>query len=137
MIEILFGHFKGADITQTRLKDGHNHTVNIEYAVKHLQRTNTVNHHLCVVDRINLHAFAVLEVDNMNGRTVNDDTVGSTETAFDEPGEINLLFNKHQRLAGTGIIQKFKYIVTVLICTAFHFLAVIIKVFSDVRLFIT
>ena len=99
-----FIHSADADIAEPRLEDGQPDLVDIVDAVEDLQSAERIQHHLRIVLRRHLHAFAVLVIDDVHSPVGDHDAVGSAEAVLDVPGKIHSLLDEHDGI-GAGLLR--------------------------------
>ena len=99
---VLF-HDADTDIGFPGLVDGHADGINVVNAVKDLQRTQGIQHHLRIIHGADLHAFAVLIVHDVQFTVSDDNAVGGAEAVLYPAGEIHSLLDQDDRV-GAGLL---------------------------------
>ena len=81
-------------IAKARLEDGHAHRLDVIERLGHVQHTQPVDHELRVFLRVNLHALAQLQVNDVSYFIGDDDHVRCAEAAVHILGSVDALFHQ-------------------------------------------
>ena len=99
--QFFLAHGAGADVVPAGLEDSHGHLADIIDAIKQVQRTEGIAHHLRILLGIHQDSQAMLVIDDCQGIVGYDEAVACSKTAWHPLGKVQPLFDHdHRVLAG-------------------------------------